>query len=342
MQNKINKIIWIIFCILIILLLGFILYDKFHKSQKEYTSKFFYMDTYIYVKIYSDDSKKADKMLKDIEQIYKEYHELTDRYNSYDGIKNIYYIKNNDSDDEYIKLDKRLYDILVYSKEMYDKSDGLLDVSMGNVIDVWKKYRDNKDGIPSKKELEKVNNSSIDDIVLKDGKIKNNHPNIDLGSISKGYTTKIVGQYLKDNKINKFLINAGGNVLTGDKYRKEEYSIGIEDPDSSNSDIFKIVSGSNIAVVTSGGYERYYEYNGKKYHHIINPKTLYPTNYMKSVTVITSDSALGDMMSTTLYLMSIEDGKKMVDKMDNVEAIWYTNDNEEITSNGFDKYEYKN
>ena len=212
---------------------------------------------------------------------------------------------------------------------------------MGNVIDIWKKYQNNKNGVPTKEELEKVNTSSINDIVLKDGnKIKNNHVNIDLGSISKGYTTSLVGEYLDSIGIEEYLINAGGNVLVGNHYNNSTYKIGIEDPDNKN-DIFTVLKGNNISVVTSGGYERFYEYDGKKYHHIISPKTLYPTDYMKSVTIITSDSALADLLSTTLFLMNIEDGKEYINSLDNVEAIWYTNDNEIELSNSAKKYVYK-
>ena len=109
------------------------------------------------------------------------------------------------------------------------------------------------------------------------------------------------------------------------KKNNSNYKIGIEDPNNKN-DIFKVLKGNNISVVTSGGYERYYEYEDKKYHHIISPKTLYPTDYMKSVTIITKDSALADMLSTYLFLIDIEDGKDYINKLENVEAIWYTND----------------
>lgn len=339
MQDKINKIIWIIIILLIIIFGLIIIKDK--TTKKEYTSKFYYMDTYIYVKLYSKDSNKANKALKKVEKIYKEYHELTDRYNSYDNINNIYYIKNNESNDEYITIDKRLYKILEYGIESFDKTNGLIDISMGNVIDVWKKYRDNNSGIPDTLELEKANKGNIKDIILKDNnKIKNNHVNIDLGSISKGYTTKIVGEYLESINLDEYLINAGGNVLVGKHYKNSNYKIGIEDPNNKD-DIFTVLKGNNISIVTSGGYERYYEYNGKKYHHIIDPKTLYPTDYMKSVTIITKDSALADTLSTYLFLMSVEEGKKYINKLDNVEAIWYTNNDEIILSDGAKKNVYK-
>lgn len=339
MQDKINKIIWIIIIILIVVFGILFIMDK--NIKKEYTSKFYYMDTYIYVKVYSEDFEEANKALKKVEKMYKEYHELTDRYNSYNNINNLYYIKNNEIEDEYIEIDQRLYDVIKYGKEAYQKSDGLVDISMGNVIDVWKKYRDSKNGIPSEEELEIANTSDIEDIILKDGnKIKNSHVNIDLGAISKGYTTKKVGEYLDSIGMNEYLINAGGNVLVGDHYEKSSYKVGIEDPNNKN-DIFTVLKGNNISIVTSGGYERYYEYEDKKYHHIINPETLYPTDYMKSVTIITKDSALSDMLSTYLFLLSIEDGKEYINNLEDVEAIWYTNDDEIVLSDGAKKYVHK-
>ena len=331
MQKIINKIIWIFAFILMIV---FILFMIFNKKEKEYTKKFFYMDTYIYVKIYTN--KDGNKILNDVENIYKEYHELSDRYNSYDNIKNIYYIKNNKEKSKYIQIDKKLYDLIKYGL----KENDLIDIGMGNVIDIWKNYRDNGSGIPTKEELEiaKLNQK---DIVLKDGKILNNHPNIDLGCIAKGYTTKIVGEYLNKKGVNKYLINAGGNVLVGENINNTDYTIGIENPNQKD-DIFTILKGKNISVVTSGGYERFYIYEGKTYSHIINPNTLYPADYMKSVTIISKDSALADLLSTKLFLMNIEDGKTYIDKLDNTEAIWYTNDNKIIYSKGAKKYVYKN
>ncbi len=300
-----------------------------------YSKDLFYMDTYINVKFYSDNKEKANNVMNEIDNIYREYHELTDRYNSYDGINNIYYINNNDSDDSKIILDSRLYDLIKYAYDFSEKSNGLFDINMGGVIDVWKKYREKGDGIPSKDELKKANKKN-DIILLDDNKIVNNHPNIDLGGVSKGYTTQKVGEYLESQGIKYYLINAGGNVLAGDSYDKDYYKIGIQNPDKSG--ISYVINSSNLSVVTSGGYERNYLYNGEVYHHIISPKTLFPTNYMKSVTVISHDSGLSDLLSTTLFLMDIDSGRDFLKDYD-AEAIWILNDNSIIKSEGFNSYE---
>ncbi|NLL44575.1 MAG: FAD:protein FMN transferase [Mollicutes bacterium] len=327
------------FLLLIITILLIIMIITSDKQLNEYSHNLFYMDTYINVKVYSNNKIKAKKVLNEVEKIYEKYHQLTDRYHAYDNIKNIYYINNNTDNIETITIEKELYDIIKYGIDFYEKSNGLLNINIGNVIDVWKKYRESKNGVPTYEELKSSGSINVSDIVLLDNnQILNNHPNIDLGAIAKGYVTQIVGNYLKEQGFNKFLIYAGGNVLVGDHYKNDVYKIGIENPTKSG-DIYKIVKSNNMAVVTSGGYERFYEYEGNIYHHIIDPNTLMPPNYMKSVTVITNDSALGDALSTTLFLMSIEEGKEYIKQFNNVEAIWYTNDNTIIKSDGFDKYE---
>ena len=295
------------------------------------------MDTIITIKFYSCNKKESEEIIKDIDNIYREYHILTDRYNGYDNVNNIYYINNNNDDIGEIVLDSKLYDLISYADKLSDESNGLFDINLGGVIDVWKKYRDNGDGIPTLLELKKANKKN-DVKLLDNNKILNNHPNIDLGAISKGYTTKMVAEYLESRGIKYFLINAGGNVIAGESYDKDCYKIGIQSP--SDNTIAYALNSKNISVVTSGGYERNYIYKGVMYHHIISPKTLFPTNYMKSVTVVTKDSALGDYLSTTLFLMSIDDGMEFIKKYD-AEALWIDNDDNLIFSEGFSRYEQK-
>lgn len=324
-------------CIICFIIVGFSLYNKF--TIKCFQKDFYYLDTYINIKIYTNEQRKADKAFKYIDNLLKEYHQLTDRYNSYEGIINLYTINNNVLSTKYLEIDSKLYNLIKYGISLYDKSNGKIDISMGNIIDIWKGYRETGYGIPSIDELQYVNYHKITEIELKDNSlIKNNNLNIDLGCITKGYVTKEIGKYLEKQNLTKFIINAGGNVLVGDSYKKDNYKIGLERP-TNTADIYKIIKVSNKAVVTSGGYLRYYEYNGKKYHHIIDPDTLFPSDYMQSVTVITSDSAYADFMSTYLFLLPVDEGLKIVNNTSDLEAIWYLNDDTIITSKGFKQYE---
>ena len=335
MKKKVIEIVIILFiCISIFLLL------TKRNAKHEYTSNLSYMDINIYVKFYSSNKKVAKKALETIETLYQDYYELSDPYNHYEGKTNLYDILHNTSKEEYIEIDSRLYEMISYGMELFEKSNGLLDIRMGNVIDIWKTYRDIGIGIPNIEELMVAKNNTITDIVLKEGNlIKNNHPNLDLRIMIRGYATEKVGEYLESIGIDEYIINTDGNIKVGKHYNHSMYSIGIENPDSKIGDIYKIVYGNNMSVVSSGGYHKYYQYNQKQYHSIINPNTLFPPNYCKSVTVLVKDSIVGDALSTALFLLPIEEGIQLVEDMENTEAIWYTNNNTEIKTKGFTKYE---
>lgn len=340
-MKKVNIKYLVCFIILIIILF---MIKSLCFNYKDYSKDYFYMDTYINVKISSNSKTKANKALTEIDNIYKTYHELTDRYNS--NPNGLYDLNNGKT-----KIDYRLYKMIEYADSWYDQTNGLLDISIGNVVDIWKKYRESGTGVPSLEELKSVNISHDDVNITKDLTLAddmdgyiidspvtlNNNVTIDLGAISKGYTTELVGDYLKSIGISKYVINAGGNVLVGKKGNNEQYSIGIEDP-TDTSKIYKVIKGNNIAVVTSGGYQRNYTYNGVTYNHIINPMTLYPVNNMQSVTVIDKSSKEADALSTTLFLMTVEDGQEFIKNYD-AEAIWYLNDGTILTTEGFNKYE---
>lgn len=329
MKNTYKYIIGII-AIIFVIIIGIL----FYKSSKETIelSKSFtdYMDTYIHVKIYTNDEEKGNDALKHVDEIFSEYHNLTNKYADYEN--GLYRLNKSGT-----SIDKKLYDIIEYGYNWYDKSNHLLNIGIGNVTDIWKKYREAENGVPSIEELKSV---SIDfnNIKLDNGSVKlKNGVTIDLGSLAKGYAVDVVGEYLESVGINKYIINAGGNVLVGKKYHKDKYKIGIEDPTGEVA-IYKIVKAEEVAIVTSGGYRRSYTYNGVNYNHIIDPNTLYPANNMLSVTVITKESKLADVLSTTLFLMSYEDGMEFIKDYD-AEVIWYLNDGTIKTTDGISKYE---
>jgi len=310
----------ILLILLIILLTGC--------NKNEYYSKnIFYMDTVINIKIY-DDKKSAEKAFEEVEKIYSKYENIV---NYYDENSELY--KVNNSNEEYIALSNELFELIYIGQEWYEKSNGLLNINIGSLTKVWHDFRNKERDLPTSDEL---NNINIENklAILKGRSLINDNVDIDLGSFAKGFVTEKAGNYLESIGIDYYIINAGGNVKVG-KSHKGYYSIGIKSPNDNSN--FYIVKDENISVVTSGSYERFYEYNNVKYHHIIDPNTKYPANHMKSVTIIGKDSTLCDILSTTLFLMSIEEGQEFIKDYD-VDVIWYTLDDEIIKSEGF-KYE---
>lgn len=322
-----KKVSYIIVILLVLVMTYFVV-----NKEKVYSRSIFAMDTYINVKIYSN--KNSESVLDEIEKMYLDYHRLTDRFNHYDGFVNVFDINGSNGKVDYI--DNRLLEILKYGASWYQLSDGLYDINMGALTEVWKKYIAAKNGIPTKEELETVYKTN-NGLNISDNHIVNDDVNIDLGAIAKGFATKKVGEYLEEKGFKKYIVNAGGHVLVGKKYQKEGYKIGIENP-LKNSELLTVVKGENIVVSTSGDYERFYEYEGKIYHHIINPNTLMPANYMRSVSVVTKDSALADVLTTLLFLMPIDEGKEFLAYYE-AEAIWVDNSGNITKSNGFTKYE---
>ena len=288
-------------------------------SKQEYSKNLFYMDTIINIKIYNVSESKANEAFDEIEKLYQKYEQLTNFYDEDSELSKL----NNDVNYE---ISDDLFELIKIGYEWDIKTNGLLNINIGNLTKIWHDFRENPVSLPN------LDDVSIEHLKLQDDKILNDKVNIDLGSITKGYVTEKVGIYLESIGIDYYLINAGGNVKVG-KSNKGYYNIGIASPISDET--FEIVKDENISVVTSGGYERFYEYDGVMYHHIIDPNTMYPANYMKSVTVIGKDSGLCDILSTTLFLMDIDSGKEFIKDYD-VKVIWFTNDNEIIKSDNYE------
>jgi thiamine biosynthesis lipoprotein len=309
---------------------------------KEYSENLLYMDTYINIKVYSDDEGLAKKGLDEADKMFNDYDKLSDRYKEYDNLTNINYINNKLTVNQSIKIDDRLYKILEYSKSYYEKSNKLFNIALGNVIDVWAKYRNHeKSGIPSEDELKNSGSVDISALVLEgnDTIKKTSNISLDLGAIAKGYATEVIGDYFDSIGLHKYLITAGtSSVKAGDHYNGDRYKIGLTDP-LKTDELYKVIKVKNKSITTSGSYERYYEYDGKTYSHIIDPISLYPPDYMLSVTVITDDAALGEILSTTLFLMPIDKGLEYIKNFDGVEALWYGLDGKVTASLGMSKYE---
>ena len=135
------------------------------------------------------------------------------------------------------------------------------------------------------------------------------------------------------------LINLGGNVLAlGTKLDGSDYNIGIQKPFDESGNPVTSVRISDQSVVTSGIYQRYFKKDGTIYHHILDPATGYPCkNNLYSVTIITDSSLTADALSTTCFLLGYDRGMKLIDQLDNVDAVFITDDNEIHYSSNFQK-----
>ena len=318
------------------------------KEPNRYSAQFLQLfNTVTEIVGYSDSKEDFSAFSQLIYDNLEEYHQLYDKYNEYEGIHNIKTINEN-AGIKPIKVDQRIIDLLLYSKNIYELSGGKVNIAMGSVLEIWHDYREeginNPDGakLPPMEQLEEANlHTDIDKLIIDEMAstvyLSDKHMKLDVGAIAKGYATEQVCKIAEDNGYKNFLISVGGNVRAVGKKgpKKELWSVGIQNPDRySEQESLFILDIADLSLVASGDYERYYTVDGKRYHHIINPTTLMPSEYFTSVSVICKDSGLADALSTTIFNMSFEEGKALIESLDDVEALWVFQDGElEYTEN---------
>lgn len=156
---------------------------------------------------------------------------------------------------------------------------------------------------------------------------------IDLGAIAKGYIADVVRDFLHEEQVTQALINLGGNVQTLGASAEGAWAIGLKKPFSDPDALIGVIHVTGKSVVTSGIYERYFELEGRCYHHILDPKTGYPLdNELLSVTIISDDSIDGDIYTTLLYGMGVEKSLDYLREFPHIEAIFVTRDQQVIFS----------
>lgn len=225
--------------------------------------------------------------------------------------------------DETIKLIQKG---LNYSK----LSNGTFDITIAPLSSLWD-FKNNTGTIPSKTAIEEAKKHiNYKNIVINGNTVKllDPHSALDLGGIAKGYIADRLKDFLIKKQVKHAMINLGGNVLTiGEKLDGTPFHIGIQKPFANQNETIASVPIVDQSIVSSGIYERYFKKNGKIYHHLLDPFTGYPKqNNLLSVTILSASSADGDALSTVCYTLGLEKGMELINQLDNIEAIFITND----------------
>ncbi|HEM3492723.1 TPA: FAD:protein FMN transferase [Streptococcus suis] len=229
---------------------------------------------------------------------------------------------------EAVKVDERTFEVIETAIDMSKESQGLFDISIGAVSNLWK-IGDEDARKPSDEEIKAalpfINYKDITLDKEKKTVFIKEEMTLELGAISKGYIADKVRELFASKGITTAIINLGGNVVVmGDSPTTQNgWNVGVQDPDQVRGATVGSVPGTHDSVVTSGIYERYLEVDGVKYHHILDPKTGYPVeNDISGVTVFSKTSIQGDALSTTLFLLGVEKGLDFINQMDGVEAVF--------------------
>lgn len=329
-------------------------FGKPERYQAQFLELF---DTVTTIIGYAPSKAEFTKFAQSVYDNLNEYHELFDIYNDYDGINNIKTINEN-AGVAPVKVDQKIIDMLLFSKKAYELSGGKVNVAFGAVLAVWHDYREAGIDDPSKAQLpsmellqEKAAHTDINKVIINEEAstiyLEDPEMSLDVGAIAKGYATeKVADQSVADGYYNA-LLSVGGNVRAiGSKERNltmkegttsSPWSVGIQNPDlESDEQYLGILKLTDLSLVSSGDYERYYTVDGKRYHHIIDPVTLMPADYFTAVSIVTEDSGLADALSTAIFTMPYEEGLKLIEELTNTEALWVCQDGTMKYSSGFE------
>lgn len=267
--------------------------------ESKYDCEFYAMDTVMTINAYGSKSESAVKAAQN------EISRLDSLLSVQSETSEIF--KLNQSKEMTVSEDTLT--LITRSKEIYTLTDGAFDISCEPLTREWGFYSGLENRVPSQQAIENaLKGVGAAHIKIKDSTITlDENTSLDLGGIAKGYASQKAAEILKENGVNSALMSLGGNVrAVGSKPDGENWSVAITDPDD-NSKSIGTLKISDKAVVTSGGYQRYFEENGQIYHHIIDTKTGYPADSgLKSVTIVSSDDTFADALSTSLFVMGLE------------------------------------
>ena len=345
----------IAFCLCATLVLGCTACGSTNQQTPEYSKysaySFDYFDTATVIAGYAESQEAFDAIANEALALLGEYHRLYNIYLRYDGLNNLCSINDlTDGSHKTVTVDQKIIDMLLFAREMYDKTNGMTNVAMGSVLKPWHDYRTLGDDDPANASLppmdkltEAAQHTDINHMVIDEENrtvtLTDPQMRLDVGAIAKGYATEQVAKWLEAQGVSGWLLNVGGNVrAVGKKPDGTTWTAGLENPDEDATDYLAYLELEDEALVTSGSYQRYYIVDGKSYHHIIHPDTLMPAEGYLSVSVICHDSGLGDALSTALFCMPIEEGKALIESFDDVEALWVTSDGTQTASDGWSRY----
>ena len=332
----------IVLCVLIALALIFIFLKGGEAKERSYYN---YFDT---VSVVSDFSNSSDEEFSELCSVFAEelayYDKLFDIYeSSEDSARPSLYDVNERAGSEAVKVSADTMALLKYSVDIYQKTRGEVNIAMGAVLSLWHKAREAALSDASAAYLPSAEELSFAALHCDISKLELDEENmtvrfldplmkLDVGAVAKGYAAERIAERIASLGYSGVAIDLGGNLrLIGEKPSGEGWNVGIQNPDlSSDNGYIKYLDVSDTSVVTSGDYERYYIYNGEKYHHIIDKDTLMPARYFSSVTVVTRDGALADSLSTAFFTMSYEDGTSLAREMPEIQRVIWVKSSGEV------------
>ncbi|MGN0660294.1 MAG: FAD:protein FMN transferase [Oscillospiraceae bacterium] len=287
------------------------------------------MDTYMTLAAYGKNAKTAVSAAED--EIYR--------------LDGLFTVQSSDSEIAKLNLDKSLsasedtLKLIARACEISEITGGDFDITVAPLVRAWGFYSGLENKVPSDSELETALKSvGYKNIEISESSIYlNNAVSVDMGGIAKGYASSRAAEILAENGVESALISLGGNVrAVGSKPDGSAWTVAVADPDDTSLQI-GYLSVKDTSVITSGGYQRFFEHNQKTYHHIINPKTGCPAESgLKSVTVVSEDDTLADALSTALFVKGLDGAAELYRSCGGFGAVFVTDENEIYITNNLE------
>ncbi|MFZ1519106.1 MAG: FAD:protein FMN transferase [Ignavibacteriaceae bacterium] len=288
------------------------------------------LGTVVEIQVRDADEQNAEDA---ITKAFTEVKRIDDLFTTYNEASSVWKINN--STDTIIFIDSEIYNLMVLCDSITKLSNGSFDVGLDNLTKAWAFYTDDPQ-LPTKSEIDSaLLSSGWQKITLLGDKkiIKKENVGLNFGAIAKGYAVDKAFSVLKKLGMNEALVNAGGEISVIGK----DWIVGVQHPREINS-LIKKIKLNGFTVATSGDYEQYFEVDGNRYHHILDPRTGYPSKGLQSVTILNKSNTIADALATGVFVMGKENGLKLIETLDDTEAMIIDDKGKIFYSSGFEKF----
>ena len=285
------------------------------RQEREFHYSLFTFGTLVDITLYGTDRDTADAVFEKLQSDFDRYHQQWSPWTQGDLAR----LNTALQESRTIELAESLQELVNNSFELSALTDGYYNPAIGKLINLWQFHRHEEDDIapPDADAIARLVHSapSMDDITLRDGLISSDNPDVllNFGAYAKGYAIGLGIETIRSFGIENAIINAGGDLSAIGKHGDRPWNIGIRHPRADRI-LASVQLEENESVFTSGDYERVYFHDGKRYHHILDPRTGYPTQKAQSVTVIHEDPGYADAIATALFVAGSSDWQRIARK----------------------------
>ena len=302
------------------LMLCTVLLSACEPAERQYDYSIFAFGTLIDVTLYDVDKQLAESAFQQLQQSFDEYQQDWSPWTNGDLAQLNTKLQNPDNNTA-IDVPEHLLPILKTSITLSEQSENFYNPAIGQLINLWQfhKYQDKDIRPPDDRKIQQLihKNPLMSDLSFNEkNQLSNTNPalSLSLGAFAKGYAIALEIKRLKQLGIHHAIINAGGDLSVIGHHGDRAWNIGIRHP-RMDGILASVEVNDNESVFTSGDYERFYLYQNKRYHHILDPRTGYPTTDAQSVTVLHEDAGLADAAATALFVAGRESWQRIAKKM---------------------------